>query len=326
VVYLIFLLCQDDTASAFCSDLMPQGHNFVVYKQSSVPFVSSGTTPTPAPTALSASSPKESDQRTNTNAPPTKEHKQDNKAMAFLRKIGRVGGPKQDLTHVIGVDEGSVGKASSSLSSSGLRKTLSAFRPCSETGIIDDLTETFPTTSCGTVWSGYTDQVMGGTSSAILTRERDFHGRTANVLRGRVSLENNGGFIQMATNLAKDPMQNPTVDASNYDGVEVDVLYDGQEDEESFNIHLKTEACIKPYSSYRATFAVRQGEWTTIQLPWSKFKGKGPGASEAPFNHGALTRIGVVAIGKPMSRLVLAVSGLRLFKKNNKKPSSRQTS
>ena len=45
---------------------------------------------------------------------------------------------------------------------------------------------------------------MGGVSSAILTREPSFHGRTANVLRGRVSLENNGGFVQMAANLAKD--------------------------------------------------------------------------------------------------------------------------
>ena len=82
----------------------------------------------------------------------------DNKAMAFLRKIGRVGGPRQDFRHVIGVDEGSTGKASGS-SRSSLRKSLSAFKTCTETGIIDDLTETFPSTSCGTTWSGYTDQV-----------------------------------------------------------------------------------------------------------------------------------------------------------------------
>ena len=33
----------------------------------------------------------------------------DNKAMAFLRKIGKVGG-HQDFTHVVGIDEGSAGK------------------------------------------------------------------------------------------------------------------------------------------------------------------------------------------------------------------------
>jgi len=242
--------------------------------------------------------------------------KNDNKAMDFLRKIGRVGGPRQDFSHVIGVDEGSTGKAAGSATS--LRKSLSSFRACTETGVIDDLTETFPRTSCGTTWSGYTDQVMGGVSSAILTREQSFHGRTANVLRGRVSMENNGGFVQMATNLAKDPTQNPTVDASDFDGVELEVLYDGADDHENFNVHLKTEACYRPFSSYRATFEVPHGEWTTIRLPFSEFVGNGPGASEVPFNKACLKRLGLVAIGKPMERLVLAVSGFRFYKKGKK--------
>ena len=237
--------------------------------------------------------------------------------MAFLKKIGRVGGPKQDFRYVIGVDEGSAGKAAGA-SRSSLRKALSAFKPCTETGVIDDLSETFPVTSCGSSWSGYTDQVMGGLSEGILTREEGFHGRVANVLRGRVSLENNGGFVQMATYLSKDPTRNPTVDASSYDGVELDVLYDGPEESEAFNIHLKTEACIRPQSSYRATFEVPHGEWTTIRLPWSAFNGKGPGASETAFNDKALTRVGLVAIGKPMERLVLAMSGFRFYKEKEK--------
>lgn len=159
---------------------------------------------------------------------------------------------------------------------------------------------------------------MGGLSEGILTREEGFHGRVANVLRGRVSLENNGGFVQMATNLSKDPTRNPTVDASSFDGVELDVLYDGPEESEAFNIHLKTEACIRPQSSYRATFEVPHGEWTTIRLPWSAFNGKGPGASETAFNYKALTRVGLVAIGKPMERLVLAMSGFRFYKEKKK--------
>ena len=235
--------------------------------------------------------------------------------MAFLRKVGRIGGPRQDFRHVIGVDEGSAGKASgSSRSSSSLRKTLAAFTTCTSSGVIDDLSETFPTTSCGTSWSGYTDQVMGGLSSAILSREHEFYGRTANVLRGRVSLENNGGFVQMATNLAKDPALSATVDASDFDGIEVDVLYDGLEQQESFNIHLKNQACLRPFSSYRATFEVPHGTWTTVRLPWSKFAGHGPGASEKDFDCATLTRLGLVAIGKPMERLVLGMSGFRFYK------------
>lgn len=76
---------------------------------------------------------------------------------------------------------------------------------------------------------------MGGVSSGSLAREHEFHGRTANVLRGRVSLENNGGFIQMATNLITDPADS-SVDASDYDGVEIDAICEAEDSHESFNV------------------------------------------------------------------------------------------
>ena len=40
------------------------------------------------------------------------EPKTDNKAMAFLRKIGKVGGSLNQVTNLVGVDEGPAGKAS----------------------------------------------------------------------------------------------------------------------------------------------------------------------------------------------------------------------
>jgi len=73
---------------------------------------------------------------------------------------------------------------------------------------------------------------------ANLARE-EFCGRTANVLRGAVSMANNGGFIQMATNLAPDSgdMSSSTVDASKYEGLELDVQCITNEGEsESFNV------------------------------------------------------------------------------------------
>jgi hypothetical protein len=76
---------------------------------------------------------------------------------------------------------------------------------------------------------------MGGVSTGHLCRE-DFDGRTSNVLRGKVSLRNNGGFIQMATNLAHDAKDSRLVDASSFDGIEVDVQYQGEQEEETFNI------------------------------------------------------------------------------------------
>ena len=61
-------------------------------------------------------------------------------------------------------------------------------------------------------------------------------GRLSNVLRGEVSLANNGGFIQMATDL---DVQSATVDASRYEGLEIDVQCvstRSEGDEETFNV------------------------------------------------------------------------------------------
>ena len=142
--------------------------------------------------------------------------KSDNKAMAFLRKKGRVGGSTaQDFINAMGVDEGPAGGKNAASMHRDMRKSRGAYKECSETGIIDDLSETFPFTSSGNEWSGITDQVMGGKSNGSLTRE-EIDGKVANVLRGKVSLANNGGFVQMATDLALNPSSSPFVDASNF--------------------------------------------------------------------------------------------------------------
>jgi len=90
---------------------------------------------------------------------------------------------------------------------------------------------------------------MGGRSSGKVMREESFHGRPANVLRGSVALLNSNdgsaaGFVQMATNLAivdADGVQ--TVDASKYDGVELQVSCETTNDQslERFNIQYVEE-------------------------------------------------------------------------------------
>lgn len=101
------------------------------------------------------------------------------------------------------------------------------------------MTEAFPVTKCGTRWSGFSDQVMGGRSTGSLSRQV-YQDRTANVLRGSVSLENNGGFVQMATNLASAVQTSASsVDASAYDGVELDLsghVEGTSKSQESFNV------------------------------------------------------------------------------------------
>lgn len=263
---------------------------------------------------LGASAETNNDESSTT--PPKTKTERDNKSMSFLRKIGKIGGTKVDFTNAIGVDEGSGGAKISSNAGKcdhdvAVKKARHAYRSCVDSGTIDDLSESFPVTSSGTQWAGVTDKVMGGSSSGTLVRE-EFQGRLSNVLTANVKLENDGGFVQMVTDLALDHSVSNTVDASKYDGIEFDVFYGGDADRESFNVHLKDSNCLRQFSSYRATFELKQGQWTTVRLPWSRFEGFGWGAVENLLDNSALRRIGLVAIGKEMD-VSFALSSIRFL-------------
>ena len=234
----------------------------------------------------------------------------DNKAMSFLRKMGRVGGAaNMDFATALGLDESPSGGTKSDLTN--VRKSKASYTPCITSGVIDDLSDPFPFTSSGSQWQGITDRVMGGRSDGSLSREI-IGERRANVLRGRVSLENNGGFIQMATDLSLDPSVDMFVDASAYDGIELDVYCEGTANiDESFNIHLRTPACERQNSSYRYTFAIPPDQWTPVRVPWSEFEGHGPGPDITPFTP-SLRRLGVVSIGEARD-VILAVGKVGFY-------------
>jgi hypothetical protein len=88
------------------------------------------------------------------------------------------------------------------------------------------------------------------------------------------------------------------------------------------NDSLKTLACTRSYSSYRGSFTVETERWAKVRIPWSDFTGKGPGAIEAPFDSSTLTRVGVVAIGKEMNHVVLALSNFSFYNDNDEIPAS----
>ena len=75
---------------------------------------------------------------------------------------------------------------------------------------------------------------------------------------------------------------------------------------------LKTDVCSRPFSSYRASFEAPVDQWDTVRIPWDRFSGHGPGASETAFDTSSLKRAGIVAIGQEM-KVVLAVAGFRFY-------------
>lgn len=152
--------------------------------------------------------------------------------------------------------------------------------------------------SNGARWVLVSDRVMGGVSYGRLTVE-PVAGRLAVRLRGTVSLENNGGFVQMALDLRPD---GGPVDASGWQGLEIDVCGNG----ETYGLHLRSLDVTRPWQSYRQSFQTEPA-WRTLWLPFAGFQ---PHRLETPFDPRRLRRLGLVAIGRAFEA-DLAVAGVR---------------
>ena len=166
--------------------------------------------------------------------------------------------------------------------------------------LIDDAARGDGPTCLGTRWELISDRVMGGVSSGTLAHG-DVAGRPARRLRGSVSLENSGGFIQMALDLAAG---GGLLDAGAYRGVAVTV-YGTAED---YCLNLRSADCVRPWESYRAGFTAAPA-WQTLELPFSAFT---PHRLAAPLDATRLRRIGIIAIGRAFDADV-AVAALELL-------------
>ena len=164
--------------------------------------------------------------------------------------------------------------------------------------IIDDLSREPPLSTVGTRWQLFTDQVMGGVSNGSMTREA-VAGRPAIRMRGDVSLENKGGFVQIAVDLMPG---GKAKDASNWAGVELDMFGNNEE----YNIHLRTDDLTQPWQSYRQSFRASP-QWQTVQFRFQDFT---PYRTDIALDVRRLRRIGIVAIGRAFSADI-CVGGLR---------------
>jgi len=149
-------------------------------------------------------------------------------------------------------------------------------------------------------WRLVTDTVMGGISRGILTHET-IAGRDAVRMRGAVSTENNGGFVQIALDLDTD---GGFIDASAFTAIAVDVFGN----DETYGAHLRTTAITRPQQSYRQGF-VATSQWQTISLPFALFT---PHRIDAALDVSRLRRIGLVAIGREFD-VDLAVARLAVY-------------
>jgi hypothetical protein len=125
--------------------------------------------------------------------------------------------------------------------------------------ILNDFTRDDLISALGTPWRSFSDRVMGGISQETIALTTIDERRCLR-LTGDVRLENNGGFIQMALDLAP---KGRTLDASAYDGVLLRARGNG----ETYGVHLRTSDCVRPWQSYRANFvAVPNGTKSECHL------------------------------------------------------------
>lgn len=144
-------------------------------------------------------------------------------------------------------------------------------------------------------WSAFSDRVMGGVSVAHAMLA-EVQGHPSLRLTGRVSLENNGGFAQVARQL-------DDIDGSAFSGLQLRVCgVPG-----SYFVHLRTADTRAPWQYYGAALPVTTA-WTDVFLPWSAFT---PVSRSAPLDVGCLQRLGLVA-AKVAFEPDLAISRLEL--------------
>lgn len=152
--------------------------------------------------------------------------------------------------------------------------------------LIDDFAHPGFVSRLGTSWRAVSDRVMGGVSEAGMTRA-EIGGRHCLRLTGDVCLENNGGFIQAALDLAP---ADGVLDARGFEGLRI--VASGNA--EHYGLHLRTPDCRRPWQSYRAEFEAGE-DWRSIELPFSRFH---PYRLTAPLDTRRLRRLGLVAIGR----------------------------
>ncbi len=167
--------------------------------------------------------------------------------------------------------------------------------------LIDDFGDPNLISKLGTAWRGVSDQVMGGISQALVTRE-SVDGRDALRLSGDVRLDNDGGFVQAALDLSPE---RSSFDASGFSGLRVTVRGNG----ERYSLHLRSTDNVRPWQSYRAQF-VAGPDWETLEFPFASFT---PYRLEAPLDITRLRRIGLVAIGRAFFA-DLAISELTFYR------------
>ncbi|PPR40445.1 MAG: hypothetical protein CFH22_01539 [Alphaproteobacteria bacterium MarineAlpha5_Bin12] len=136
-------------------------------------------------------------------------------------------------------------------------------------------------------WQYISDRTMGGISDGGASLEQDgdmFFAR----LTGNVSTENNGGFIQIRTNLSFTDFEQKS---KKLKGIRLNV----RGNEEIYHIFIRTTE-TRSYRDYYSTTFKATSKWTMIELPFSEFTHRVSNNSDLEGKN--IISLGIVAYGR----------------------------
>ena len=112
-------------------------------------------------------------------------------------------------------------------------------------------------------WQYISDQTMGGVSEGNAFLDK-YEGNYIARLVGNVSTANNGGFIQLRTNLSFIDFEK---NLTKIKGVKLNVRGNG----ETYHIFIRTDK-TRSYRDYYSSTFIANSNWEVIDLPFSSFK------------------------------------------------------
>jgi hypothetical protein len=133
-------------------------------------------------------------------------------------------------------------------------------------------------------WQFFADTVMGGVSTGqveFVQANGDAYAR----MTGRVSTENNGGFIQFRMELLRSLPK---------DAVGLRLVIRGND--KRYFVHLRTSGMLLPWQYYQAGFDTTR-EWSKVRLPFTAFKASSRLLRTKPKPE-TIRSIGIVAFGR----------------------------
>jgi hypothetical protein len=133
-------------------------------------------------------------------------------------------------------------------------------------------------------WEFISDQVMGGVSTGILEYKSE-KGISYALMKGQVSTANNGGFIQIRTDIDKPKTDDLT-------GLHIKARGNTQ----TYYLFLRTAFTLLPWQYYQASFDVTE-EWQVYQLPLDIFAPSGRWLPNK-VSPKAIRSLGIVAFGR----------------------------